>query len=308
MRRGALLPRVDEGRSLEEIQHGRVILQGKPVLDPRSDPLRVVVLQIAQFVVVRGVNEVLESQQIRPVRQRPGSVQIAVERLADIVFVFDIERLVGVHVPGGIHAAAAADDAEHAVHAFSEPDEVRFALRDLPAGSRPEFHRHERSYVAAEAVDDLRPLLQGLQLVVPKLRNVVIQVDDVRPVPHVVAGRAVRTLIEILRVFLPQDGIRGSMIIYDVDHALHAALLDLLRQNAEVFQRAVFRVHRPVIPDRVGAAQGALALQRADGMDGHEPENVCPQGFDAVQVRDQGAERALSRVVADVNGVDDLFL
>ena len=104
-----------------------------------------------------------------------------------------------------------------------------------------------------------------------------------------------------------QDGVRRGVVVDHVDDAFHAAGMDGLYQVEEVLPRAVFRVDGPVVADGVGAAQRALAALRADGMDGHEPQDVRAESADTVQVALQGAERALRRVTADKDAVNDLM-
>ena len=73
----------------------------------------------------------------------------------------------------------------------------------------------------------------------------------------------------------------------------------------EILQGAVFRVHGAIVPVGVGAAHGALAVLLANGVDGHQPQNVRAQGADPGQVRFHGPEGALGGVAADVELIDD---
>ena len=97
------------------------------------------------------------------------------------------------------------------------------------------------------------------------------------------------------------------MVIHHVNDALHAPLVDGIHQMPQVILRTHVRVHRPVIPDGVGASHSALASGLTDGMDGHQPEDVRPQPPQSVQICLQRPEGALLRVAADKDAVDHLM-
>ena len=186
-----------------------------------------------------------------------------------------------------------------------QPQAAWTHLGNLSAGTLPELHGHEGGNVAAEAVDDACPLAQGLDLVVPECRDVVVEVDDVGPVAYVVAGLAVGLAEEELRVLLKEDGVGRGVVVHHINHALHALGVDGVHQRAEVVHRAVLGVDRAIVAIGVRAAERSLPVLLANGMDGHEPHDVGPQRMDTREVGNHGAKRALGRVVANEDGVDD---
>ena len=303
-----LLPGVDQGGALQEVEHGGVVFEGRLVPEEGGDAGLVVVFQEAELVVVCGVGPLLVVQHIEIMAEGDLPLEVFVEDLPDVVLILQVEGGVGVVVQGRGDAVPAGQAAEAQVHRLRQPDTVRVDLGHLCPGVLPEFEGHEGGHVAAEAVHDLRPAHQGLRQVVPEAGVGVVQVDDIRPVAHLVAGPAVGTPVEELRMLPEEDGVRGGMVVDHVDHALHAPRVDGVHQGLEVLHGAVGGVHGPVVPVGVGAAEAALLPSLPDGVDGQEPDDVRAEGLDPVQIRDHGAEGALRRVVPDVDGVDDLIL
>ena len=108
-------------------------------------------------------------------------------------------------------------------------------------------------------------------------------------------------------MFGSQHGIRRGVVIHHVDDTLHAPVVDGVYQMAQVVDGAHVRVHCPVVPDGVGAAHGALAALLADGMNGHQPQDIRAQRPQAVKIALQSAEGALLRVSANKNTVNYLM-
>jgi hypothetical protein len=82
-----------------------------------------------------------------------------------------------------------------------------------------------------------------------------------------------------------------AVIGHEVEDDAKPAGVGLADQTPEVLRRPVLGPHRPEVPDRVGAAEGALAVLFADGLERHQPENGDPEvahvvesGGDSVQV------------------------
>ena len=96
------------------------------------------------------------------------------------------------------------------------------------------------------------------------------------------------------------------MVIHHVDDALHAPVVDGVHQMAQVVHGAHVGVHRPVIPDGIGAAHGALTALLADGVNGHQPQDIRTQRFQAVEIALQRTERALLGVSSNKHAVDHL--
>ena len=135
----------------------------------------------------------------------------------------------------------------------------------------------------------------------------VVQVDNVRPVTDAVAEAAVRLVEEPFGVVFRQPGIRGGVVIHHVDDALHAVGVDVVHQALEVLQGAEFRIHRPVIPDGVGAAQLALPGLLSQRMDGQQPDDIRSQGLNPVQILPNALKGTLTAVIADVYRVKHLI-
>ena len=83
--------------------------------------------------------------------------------------------------------------------------------------------------------------------------------------------------------------------------------MDGIHQMDEVLPRAVLGIDAAVVLNGVGAAQSALTALRTNGMDGHEPDDVCTQPLQAVQVALQRAEGAFFGVVAHKDAVNHLM-
>ena len=133
----------------------------------------------------------------------------------------------------------------------------------------------------------------------------IVQIDHVRPIADLVSALSIGLLIEKFRMLGNERGVGRGVIIDHVDHALHAALVNFIDQMDKVLHRAVFGVDRAIIPVGIGAAEAAFLVQTADGMDGHEPDDIHAQRTDAVEIRLNGAKRALGRVAADIQLIDD---
>ena len=191
---------------------------------------------------------------------------------------------------------------------LGQPDAVRVDLGDgLPRGA-PELDRHERRHVAAEAVDDLRPHHERVDLIGPEVAVAIVEVDDVCPVAHLIAGLAIRAVIEELRMRGVERGVRRGVVVDDVDHALHAALVNLIHERLEIVHRAIGGIDSTVVAVGIRAAEAAFFALYADRVDRQEPDDVRAESLDAIEIGDDRAERALRRMGADVDGVNDLIL
>ena len=194
------------------------------------------------------------------------------------------------------------------MHRFREPNAVRVDLRDCLPRPAPKRKRHKRRHVAAESVHDSRPHNKRIDEVFPQTRRAVIQIDHIRPIPHLVAGLAVRVVIKVFRMLHIQRRIRRSMVIHNIDHALHSVRMDLLHKRPEVRHCAVSGIHASIVAVRVGAAERPLLPRNADGMDRHQPNNIRSKRTDAVKIVRNSAKCPFRRVIADVNGINDLVL
>ena len=299
---------VNQRRALFKVEHGGEVFQRCFIADERRDARLVVVLEEAEFVIVCGVRGLLEVDHVEIVTEHDLPREILVERLADVVFIFHVERGERVIVQRRIDAAAAREAAVALVDGLGQPDAVRVDLGDgLPRGA-PELDRHERRHVAAEAVDDLRPHHERVDLIGPEVAVAIVEVDDVCPVAHLIAGLAIRAVIEELRMLGVERGVRRGVVVDDVDHALHAALVDLVHERLEIVHRAIGGIDSTVVAVGIRAAEAAFFALHADRVDRQEPDDVRAESLDAVEIGDDRAERALRRMGADVDGVNDLIL
>ena len=276
------LPGVKKRRALEEIQHRRVVPERLFALHIRADARLVVVLQKAQLIVVCGIDGLLEVQHVEIVAEDNFSLQILVKRLADVVFVLHVERFIHIVVELGANALVPREAAKALVDGLGQPDAVWIHLTDRLARGLPEFQRHERGYVAPEAVDDTGPEFETLDLVCPEVGVMIVEVNDVRPVAHFVAGFSVRAAIEKVGVLPIKRRVWGRVVIHNVDHAFHAPGVDFPHERFKIVHRAVSRIDASVVAVRIRAAECSLFASNADGMDGQEPDDIRAQRADAV--------------------------
>ncbi len=101
-----------------------------------------------------------------------------------------------------------------------------------------------------------------------------------------------------------QHVVPGRVVGHPVQDDVQTQLVGGLHEVLQVVQRAELRVDAVVVLDGVGAAQAALAVPLADGMDRHQPEDVHTQFFEPRQVRLGGPKRALRRELPRVDLID----
>ncbi len=106
-------------------------------------------------------------------------------------------------------------------------------------------------------------------------------------------------------MLLHEQGVVGGVVVDDVDHDFEAEGVGVIAQQAEFFLVAVFGVDLAVVLDGVGTAEAAFFVELADGMDGHEPDDVDAHFAQAGQVGGDVGEGARTAVVAHVDFVDD---
>ena len=225
---------VNQRRALFKVEHGGEVFQRCFIADERRDARLVVVLEEAEFVIVCGVRGLLEVDHVEIVTEHDLPREILVERLANIVFIFHVERGEGVIVQRRIDAAAAREAAVALVDGLGQPDAVRVDLGDGLPRSAPELDRHKRRHIAA--------------------------------------------------------------------------LVDLAHERLEIVHRAIGGIDGAVIAVGIRAAEAAFFALYADRVDRQEPDDVRAESLDAVEIGDDRAERALRRMGADVDGVNDLIL
>ena len=125
----------------------------------------------------------------------------------DVVVIGDVKRAVELGIGGAVRPHAAQAENMPRKDALGQPDAAGVYLLHLLARLAPERSGHGARHVAAEAVNNLRPDLQRLDLVFPQVEIPVIEVDDVRPLRHA-AGRAAQLVAqEELRMPRSEDGV-----------------------------------------------------------------------------------------------------
>lgn len=204
------LPRVEQRRALEKIEHCRVVHERALVAHKGGDARLVVVFQKAELVVVRGVAGLLKVQRVQIAAQGDLAAQIPVEYLAHIVLVLQIEGTKHLAVRRGIDAVPPSETAIAAVDRFGEPDAVRVYGGDRRAGLQPEFHGDEGCHIAAEAVHQTGPHYERIRQILPKPAVGVVQVDDVGPVTKLIARLAVGPAVEVFRMLAVEHGCKFS--------------------------------------------------------------------------------------------------
>ena len=195
-----------------------------------------------------------------------------------------------------------------AVYALRQPDATGADSFHFLPRPGPEVQRHAAGHIAAEAVHDLRPHFQRIDLVAPQFLVGIIQIYYIPPIRHMAAGPTLLVPEKPLRVGLGQHRVRRCVVVDDVDDALHAPDVDGVHQMAEILHGAVLQVHVPVVTDGVGTAQRALAAHLANRMDRHQPYDIRTQGAQSVQITFQRTEGALRCVVSHEHAVDQLML
>ena len=78
-----------------------------------------------------------------------------------------------------------------------------------------------------------------------------------------------------------------------------------VHEGPRVGERAELGIDLRVIADRVIAAQRAFAVDDADRLDGHDPEDVDAEAVEPREVSLQRRERSLGCVLADVHFIED---
>ena len=273
-----------------------------------TDAGLIVIFQETHLVIILRIHRLLEVHQVQPVAEGSFSRQIAVEALPDIIFIFQIKSFKIFRIPVAGESLPPGQVAEALMHGFRQPDAAGMDFLHRRPRFFPEFHRHEGRHVTPESVHNPRPALQGFDLVIPEPGHRVIQIDHIRPVADLVAGFSLPVPVIKFGVLLQQDRIRGGMIIHHIDDAFHSAFMDCVHQRLKIRHRSVFRIHIPVIPVGVGAAEAALLPLNPDGMDRHQPDDIRPQLPDPVQIRNHGAKASFLGMGPHINRINHLLL
>ena len=96
------------------------------------------------------------------------------------------------------------------------------------------------------------------------------------------------------------------MVIDNVDDAAHSILVNRINQTHKILHRAVLRVDRAIIHDRVRASERALAPDDANGVNRHQPDDVCPKGPDTSKLSANAFKSSFTAELTDENRIHDL--
>ena len=178
---------------------------------------------------------------------------------------------------------------------LGQHDDIGLQLAQFGARLFPERGRDHGGDVAAETIEiegrGVDPMLEHRDHVLAELRVFVVESGDVGPCGHRRDDFAGGVLLVKLGM-LHHDAIPGGVIGDNVDDDLEAALVGGGDKALEVGLGAVIGVDGVVVADRVGAADRALAELLAEGMNGHQPNDVDAEVFQFVQPRGNAIEIA----------------
>ncbi len=153
-------------------------------------------------------------------------------------------------------------------------------LLQLAADGVPEVGRHEAGHVTAEAVHVhlAHPPDHRLGHVPAHARLVEVKVNDVGPIPPRRGAELPLPVAGVpLRVLRRQVAVPGGVVGHPVEDDAQTQLVGGADELLQVVERAELRVDAVVVAHGVGATEGALAVDLADGMDGHEPDDAYAQ-------------------------------
>ena len=117
---------------------------------------------------------------------------------------------------------------------------------------------------------------------------------------------------------LRPNAIKRAVVGHPVQNHTHAQVMGRGRQCTQIIVGAVIWIHRVVILDAVRASQrtasglddvivlvfSAFAVHLSNRVNRHQPQNVHPEVFQSGQVWDERLDRALWRVLTQVDFVD----
>ena len=89
-------------------------------------------------------------------------------------------------------------------------------------------------------------------------------------------------------MFLHKGRVRCGVIIHHINDALHAFFVDCRNQCSEILHSSVAGIDCPVVSVGIGTAETPLFVFLADGMNRHKPYNVGAEGFNPIQIRNNG--------------------
>ena len=296
--RSGLLAVIDQGAALVEVDEGRPVPPYLPGAQHERGALIIMILEEAELDVVLRIGSFLPVQGVGVFVEGRRLIDVVPVVGEDIIFIFHVEGPEDLPVRPGVDAPGAVIRHEVGLHGLGQPEAARMHLFNFRSCLDPEVHRNQGSHVAAEAVDNARPVLQSFNLIVPEALVPVVEVDDVRPVADLVPEGAVFPVVEPGRMLLGKDGVGRGVIVDHVDDTLHPGPVDGVHQGLEVINGPVVRIHSPIVFDGIGGPAGSLSRFFSDRVDGHEPDDVGAQGLDPIHVPCHRSEGPFLTVVS----------
>ena len=223
-----------------------------------------------------------------------GAEVVAQRRDAHLLLRHVVQQV--VHLPGvaGVERPALE---EVQLLGLGQHEQVGLRAPQLPHRFAPEIDGDEHRHVAAESVDGvlLEPVAHGVDLALPYGAVGVVEFGRVGPVPG--DGRlALRVaFVPIGRLLGDPARVAGRVVGHPVEQHLHAEAVRFGHEGVQIGRRSHLGIHGAVVAYGVVGAEGSLAVDPADGVDGHQPYGVDPQFAQKGQTFRCGAQRALGR-------------
>ena len=261
------------------------------------------VFEAAELHIVVGIGRLLHIEHMEIGLKVPTIFKHLLNVRPDVVIIGHVESAVEIAIADRHRTLSPHIAVVDAVDALCQPNGIGAHLRHCLTGTAPKFHRYRACHIAAETVHDLRPLHQRFDLIVPKRCVAVVEVDNIAPIRHTAGGIAIFIPQEELGMVVCQHGVGRGVVIDHINDELHPALVALPHQMLQILYRTHIGIHGTVVTDGVGAAYAALAVHLADGMDGHEPQNIHAERAQTVKVALQCAERTFGGMITDEHAV-----
>ena len=235
------------------------------------------ILREVEFHIIIRIDAFLQIQAVQIFLKRPFPQQIACESTVNIIIIAGVKSLVEFRIRQAVLAVRSYPLYKTCINTLRQPECAGAHFFNRCSGPLPEIERNKGRHVTAEPVHILRPIAQGLDQVIPESRVTVVQVHNIPPLFDLGLGLTVLIPVEPLGMFNRQNRVRGSVIVNNINNALHPALMDLFCQPYKVFYRSEIRVDGAIIRDRIGRTYASFPSDLTDGMNRHEPDDVRPQ-------------------------------
>ncbi len=136
-----------------------------------------------------------------------------------------------------------------------------------------------------------------------------VEVDDVGPIPpRGGAELAVPALLVPVGVLLRQGVVPGGVVGDEIEDDLEPLRVGGIDEGLELRLGAELGIDRVIVLYGIGAAQRALAVFLADGVDRHQPQDIDAQFLEPGELLLRRLESALGRELARVDLIDHRVL